>query len=185
MSLDRNKCSRVNWKKGGLALFKSIADFLTEWKLESGQTEMILNALTDASLSQEVAPGHRTLGRMAWHIADTIHEMMSAAGLRFEAPVGGAPPTSAADMTEAYRQTNASFQAALQEQWSDTSLTELRPMYGEQWTGATVLSVLLKHEIHHRAQMTVLMRQAGLRVPGVYGPAQDEWAAMGMEAPAV
>jgi hypothetical protein len=28
----------------------------------------------------------------------------------------------------------------------------------------------------------VLMRQAGLSVPGVYGPAREEWAAMGMPA---
>ena len=35
-------------------------------------------------------------------------------------------------------------------------------------------------EAHHRGQMTVLMRQAGLTVPGIYGPAQEEWAAMGM-----
>jgi uncharacterized damage-inducible protein DinB len=30
--------------------------------------------------------------------------------------------------------------------------------------------------------MTVLMRQAGLRVPGVYGPAEEEWGEMGMAA---
>jgi uncharacterized damage-inducible protein DinB len=28
--------------------------------------------------------------------------------------------------------------------------------------------------------MTVLMRQAGLPVPGVVGPSKEEWAAMGM-----
>jgi len=33
--------------------------------------------------------------------------------------------------------------------------------------------------------MTVLMRQAGLRVPGVYGPAHEDWAGMGMEPPEV
>jgi uncharacterized damage-inducible protein DinB len=44
---------------------------------------------------------------------------------------------------------------------------------------------MLENEIHHRGQMTVLMRQAGLKVPGVYGPAKEDWAAMGMPAPAV
>ena len=43
----------------------------------------------------------------------------------------------------------------------------------------------LSHQTHHRGQMTVLMRQAGLTVPGVYGPAREEWAAMGMEPPTV
>ncbi len=31
--------------------------------------------------------------------------------------------------------------------------------------------------------MTVLMRQAGLTVPGIYGPSKEEWANLGMEAP--
>ena len=34
-------------------------------------------------------------------------------------------------------------------------------------------------------QMTVLLRQAGSSVPGVMGPAKEEWTQMGMEAAAV
>jgi uncharacterized damage-inducible protein DinB len=30
------------------------------------------------------------------------------------------------------------------------------------------------HQTHHRAQMMVLMKQAGLKVPGVYGPSEDD-----------
>jgi uncharacterized damage-inducible protein DinB len=37
------------------------------------------------------------------------------------------------------------------------------------------------HQCHHRGQMTVLMRQAGQKVPGIYGPAKEEWSSMGME----
>jgi uncharacterized damage-inducible protein DinB len=33
--------------------------------------------------------------------------------------------------------------------------------------------------------MTVLMRQAGIRVPGLYGPAKEDWAAFGQEEPPV
>jgi uncharacterized damage-inducible protein DinB len=55
-------------------------------------------------------------------------------------------------------------------------------MYGMTWTKGTVLVSLITHQAHHRGQMTVLMRQAGLKVPGVYGPAREEWAAMGMPA---
>ena len=47
------------------------------------------------------------------------------------------------------------------------------------------LQVLVVHQAHHRGQMTVLMRQAGLEVPGVYGPSRQEWAAYGMQPPAV
>ncbi len=33
--------------------------------------------------------------------------------------------------------------------------------------------------------MTVLMRQAGLAMPSIYGPTKEGWVAYGMEAPAV
>lgn len=48
------------------------------------------------------------------------------------------------------------------------------------WRRGSTLGRLLVHQTHHRGQMTVLMRQAGLTVPGVYGPAREEWAAFGM-----
>ena len=43
---------------------------------------------------------------------------------------------------------------------------------------AMVLNVLIRHQIHHRGQMTILMRQAGVVVPSVYGPSREETAAM-------
>ena len=52
-------------------------------------------------------------------------------------------------------------------------------MYGQRWTRGFTLHALLEHQIHHRGQMTVLMRQAGLRVPGIYGPAREDWASHG------
>ena len=55
-------------------------------------------------------------------------------------------------------------------------------MYGESWSRGAVLMSLIVHQAHHRGQMTVLMRQAGLRVPGVYGPAKEDWAAMNLPA---
>jgi uncharacterized damage-inducible protein DinB len=69
--------------------------------------------------------------------------------------------------------------------WTDATLLEDDEMYGERWKRGFTLLALVKHEIHHRAQMTVLMRQAGLKVPGIYGPALEEWGAFGQEPPSV
>ena len=55
-------------------------------------------------------------------------------------------------------------------------------IYGERWQNGFTVFALIAHQAHHRGQMTVFMRQAGLRVPGVYGPAREEWATMGMAA---
>ena len=69
--------------------------------------------------------------------------------------------------------------------WSDAALETEDEMYGERWARGRTLLALVAHQAHHRGQMTVLMRQAGLAVPGIYGPAREEWAAFGMPAPEV
>lgn len=39
---------------------------------------------------------------------------------------------------------------------------------------AVVRSFVLNHLIHHRGQLTVYLRMAGAKVPGMYGPSADE-----------
>lgn len=167
-------------------MFKTIEAFLINWDHESGSTQKILDTLTDKSLGQEVSPEDRTLGRIAWHVVTTLGEMMSRTGLDFTANAhDAAVPTTAAEIAGAYRSTNEAMVTAIKEQWTDESLAELKEMYGEQWAIGTVLGILTAHQTHHRGQMTVLMRQAGLPVPGVYGPSREEWAMFGGEAPVV
>lgn len=50
--------------------------------------------------------------------------------------------------------------------------------FGRSLPMTTVLNGLIRHQIHHRGQMTILMRQAGVVMPGVYGPSQEETAAI-------
>lgn len=162
-------------------MYKTINDFTTDWKNESESTLKILKALTDASLSQKVNAEGRTLGFLAWHITLTLGEMGGKAGLTINAPAENTPePTSAAVITAAYEKAAKSVGDDVQKKWTDAMLKEEIEMYGEKWTRSTTLASLVKHEVHHRAQMTVLMRQAGLQVPGVYGPSKEEWAQYGM-----
>lgn len=167
-------------------MFLTVDNFLKAWEYESGATERMLGMLTDESLKQEVTPQDRTLGRLAWHIVCTIHEMMTRAGLQFDAPTEELPvPATAREIADGYRQASAAFVEALKRQWTDETLKEVRNMYGEEWPNGLTLSILIQHQIHHRGQMTVLMRQAGLKVPGVYGPSREEWSQYGLEAPRV
>lgn len=162
-------------------MLRTVSDFIFTWKQENESTLKILRGLTADSLEQRVTPAGRTLGQLAWHLATAVSEMGSAAGLPVAATSGPAP-TEPAGIAAVYERDAAALAAAVQANWTDAQLDEEIPMYGEHWKRGTTLGILIGHEIHHRGQMTVLMRQAGLKVPGVYGPAYEEWAAMGLPA---
>ncbi len=167
-------------------MFATIANFYQTWKNESEATGRILDALTDQSLGQAVSDKDRTLGRIAWHLVTTIPELLERTGLVLDSINHDAPvPSTAKDIAHGYRLASSNLMEAVEKQWTDETLLEAREMYGETWTIGTTLTVLIHHQIHHRGQMTVLMRQAGLQVPGIYGPSREEWSAYGMEAPPV
>lgn len=160
-------------------MYNTIKSFTEDWERESGCTIKILEALTDESLNQKVTPNGRALGRLGWHLVETIGEMLSHAGVKaFVSEEEN--KSSAAALVDEYKKAAKSVAPALSANWKDEELNDKVNMYGEEWAKRDVLVSLVKHEIHHRAQMTVLMRQAGLKVPGIYGPSFEEWLSFGM-----
>jgi uncharacterized damage-inducible protein DinB len=101
-------------------------------------------------------------------------------------PAPDAPvPASAAAIVAAYDAASKAVAEEIGSAWTDATLEIEDDMYGQRWPRGQTLQALVLHQAHHRGQMTVLMRQAGLAVPGVYGPAREEWATHGMSAPEV
>jgi uncharacterized damage-inducible protein DinB len=165
-------------------MYRTITDFTLDWRYESAATLKILRVLTDESLQQKIGPGGRSLGFLAWHLVLTLGEMGSKMGLQITGPAEDSEqPVSASEIAAAYDISAKSVAEVVRTTWSDASLDEKIQMYGETWKRGNALASLAKHQTHHRAQMTVLMRQAGLAVPGVYGPSREEWAKMGMPPP--
>ena len=162
-------------------MYHTIQDFLTDWTQENDSTLKVFKNLTDASLKQKVSAEGRSLGHLAWHIVLTLGEMGDKAGLKVNAPPENAPdPNTASVIVASYEKAGASLAVEVKHQWNDGMLPGEIDMYGQKWTRAATLASIIKHQIHHRAQMTVLMRQAGLKVTGVYGPSREEWSQFGM-----
>lgn len=160
-------------------MFTTLEEFAKEFEQESALTEKVLDALTDESLSQAVSDNGRTLGRLAWHLVHGFN-YMAQLGLTYDEPfAANQVPASAAEIASEYRRLKGAFMRAVRQTWTDESLKQELDLFGEKWTLGAVFRFNLSHEIHHRGQMTVLMRQAGLRVPGLYGPSSDEWIEMG------
>jgi uncharacterized damage-inducible protein DinB len=161
-------------------MYRTISDFEERWQEETEMTLKLLGVLTAPSLAQCVKPGGRSLGRLAWHLTLSLREMLDEAKLPIEGPRGEDPQPPLADIVRAYETGAKRVADAVANNWTDAMLAEKVPMYGEEWTRGKVLDVVIAHQTHHRGQMTVLMRQAGLTVPGIYGPAYEEWVAYNM-----
>lgn len=162
-------------------MYHSISEFVQDWGQEQGLTLKVLEALSDQSLGQAVSDTQkRTLGELGWHLVGALDVMLGAAGLQINGPEYKRPtPASAAEIVNAYRQMSDAVASALKEQWSDEKLGERIVLFGHiDTTYAGVLQTVVRHQIHHRGQMTILMRQAGVVPPGVYGPNEEEGAAI-------
>jgi len=164
-------------------MYRKIEDFVKDWAYESESTLKIFNNLTDESLTKKVNENVRTAGRLAWHITTSIGEMAHRTGLTFKTVDENSPvPTTAKEIVDTYKEASANLLSEIKEKWNEEKLFEEDDMYGQKWKKGTTLAVIISHQIHHRAQLTVVMRLNGLKVPGIFGPSKEEWVNFGMPA---
>lgn len=165
-------------------MFRKLDDFLAVWEYEAEATLKVFDALTDEALGRKLHPDVRTLGRLAWHITQTLGEIGRRTGLEVAGPGEEDPvPASVQELSRVYREAAEALGREVRSRWTDETLLVEDEMVGELWPRGRSLYVIVGHQAHHRAQMTALMRIAGLPVPGVYGPAREDWAQLGMPAP--
>lgn len=163
-------------------MYHSLEEFYRDWAYESSATLKLFNLLTDESLNQKVTPDGRSLGFIAHHLTYTITEMPALTGLNVKMDeITEKMPSSAKEMAELYQKASERLINEIKKTWKNETLEQEDNMYGEIWKRGYTLYCLILHQAHHRGQMTVLMRQAVLKVAGMYGPAKEEWTAMGMQ----
>ena len=166
-----------------------IADsLLQELEMEAATTRRVLERVPDAKLSWKPAEKSRSLGELAWHIAQTPG---AVAGLASHNP---APmpnfsemeraPASTADVLAAHDQ-SISQAKALVAAMDDGALMETWRMTGggqeimAMPRIALLRSIMLNHWYHHRGQLSVYLRELNVLVPSIYGPSADDNPFMG------
>ncbi|OHX50699.1 DinB family protein [Cytobacillus oceanisediminis] len=165
-------------------MYITISDFLNEWNREAMLTQKVLDGLTDDSLQQQVYPEGRTLGRIAWHFTTNIPDYLSHFGLKMEkAENEENVPASAKEIADTFKKLSEEAAQAIQQQWTEDTLSQTQNSFGREKTNAQILMGLIKHIVHHRGQLTILIRQAGLKPFGVYGPPKEDWINLGVANP--
>jgi uncharacterized damage-inducible protein DinB len=165
-------------------MYVTISDFIKEWNREAMLTQNVLDGLTDESLKQQVYPEGRTLGRIAWHLTTNIPDYLTHFGLNIDGVKNVENvPTSAKEIAKTFKEVSSRVAQIIEKQWTDQSIERIQEAFGRQESNAQILMGLIKHIVHHRGQITVLMRQAGLKPFGVYGPPKEDWIHLGVENP--
>lgn len=155
-------------------MYRTVEDFLQEWQEEAELTKSVIGAVTDEKKNQAIAEGHNTLSWLSWHLATTPAFFAGGVGLELHASADLAnEPQSIKEIVETYEAVTAEL-AKQASTLSDEALGEQVDFLGAKVARGVVLRKLVNHQIHHRGQMTVLLRQAGLTVPGVYGPTKEQ-----------
>ena len=163
-------------------MYSKLQDFIDDWGAEEKATMTIFRAIEDQKKGEKINENLRTLERLAWHITQTLTEMPSRAKIIESDILDEKPiPDSFNEIIMTYENLSGELTSLLQKNWKDHELTDSIEMYGQQWEKRKILDVMIKHQIHHRGQMTAIMRVLNLKVPGIYGPSKEEWAKFGME----
>ncbi|WP_040978975.1 DinB family protein [Oceanobacillus jeddahense] len=156
-------------------MYRNLNDFLTEWSQSADGTKAVLKALEDEKLDQSIVEGHNSLGWLGWHLVNSPVFFVSLVGIDLESPYDpDSVPTKASEILEAYEDISKRVVEKAKEQLTDEALVNEVADFGGPAPKGSILRMLVSHQIHHRGQMTVLLRQAGLEVPGVMGPTKEE-----------
>ncbi|TVX91635.1 DinB family protein [Paenibacillus agilis] len=154
-------------------MYRKSEDFIEDWIASSAGTLSVMKAITDDKMDYSIVEGHNSLGWLAWHLVGTGGFFGQLAGLQIPAAAPGTSmPSSMTAIVEKYEEVIEAYKnEALT--LTDEKLTEEVNGFMGPIARGKLLRILIDHQTHHRGQMTVLLRQAGLPVPGVMGPTKE------------
>jgi uncharacterized damage-inducible protein DinB len=155
--------------RGGVWMYRQVDDFLKEWAVAVKGTLQVLQAVTDDKLEQSILEGHSTLGWLGWHLVETTGYFSQLAGLTVPMISQDEPaPATAREIVATYEKAAGAVKEEVAKLSDEDLLTETG--IASLATKGAVLRFLIDHQTHHRGQMMLLLRQAGLPVPPVMDP---------------
>ncbi|ADH98502.1 DinB family protein [Salisediminibacterium selenitireducens] len=157
-------------------MYRKINDFRLDWLVSVDRTKKVIDTITDETMDQAIEDGHNTLGSLAWHLTQSAFGI----GRMLEVPVKPPPveeqPKTAEELLKHYHNTTESLELGILQHLKEDMLTDHVHFAGQDMNKGQLLRMIIDHQTHHVGQMTVLLRQAGLRVPGIMGPTKEDIA---------
>lgn len=154
-------------------MYRVAEDFIQDWVAASKGALKVMQAIPNDKMDVAIVDGHNSLGWLSWHLVGVAGTFGQFAGLQIPAPGPDmAQPETMEEIAEKYEMVMAAYQKEAATLTAE-QLEEEVPAFGGSMKRGQLLRVLITHQTHHVGQMTVLLRQAGLKVPPVMGPTKE------------
>ncbi len=157
--------------------------FLNAWDREAQSTLKLLRALPATQYDFRPDSGGRSLGELAWHVAEGDAYMshgIESGGFAMDAkPPNIERPRTVEALAPGYERIHREAVARIRK-LKPEDLDRSMPFFnGQPMKIRNILwDAVLSHGIHHRGQLSLMCRLAGGQAPGLYGPNREETAAM-------
>ena len=158
---------------------KTVANFLlTTLEHEAATTGRILTAVPEDRLDYRPDPVSKSALELVRHIAVSDAWMLDV--------IVDLKPKNPPDESDACGIMTGAQAAAYYKAELPGRIEKLEALPAEHWTkevflaeafkmpGVDFLSVMVRHSVHHRGQLSAYLRSMGGKVPQIYGPSADE-----------
>lgn len=162
--------------------------FLRTWDREAENTLKLLRALPASQYDFRPDQGGRSLGELAWHLAEG-DAYMSFGIERGQFGMDMKPPNlerprQVEALAPGYDRVHKEAVARVKK-LTPADLDRTIPFFGQTVSIRDILwDMIILHSVHHRGQLALMCRLAGGQTPGLYGPNREEMAAMRAKASA-
>jgi uncharacterized damage-inducible protein DinB len=156
--------------------------FLKTWEREAESTLKLLRALPAEQYDFRPDAGGRSLGELAWHLAEGDAYMSSGidnGGFNMNVkPANIERPRTVAALAPAYERVHQEAVARIRKLKPEDLHRSIEFFGGPIEIRDILWNMIISHTVHHRGQLALMCRLAGGQAPGLYGPNREESAAM-------
>ena len=159
---------------------QSFETLLRIWDVEAEKTVQVLKALPVDKYDFRPDSGGRSLGELAWHLAEgDAYDSFGVEQRKFSfemGPPGLERPKQIEALAPGYERVHREATTRIRKMSPEDLERKIRHFSGEEQSGEEILWGAIFHNLHHRGQLSLMCRLAGGVSPGIFGPNREEMA---------